>query len=49
MYDKLSSPMKIGTLTIPNRVVMTAMGVFIAAPGGGVNDDIVAYYEARAR
>ncbi len=41
--------MNIGQLTIPNRVVMTAMGVFIAAPGGGVNDDIIAYYEARAK
>jgi len=49
MYDKLRSPMNIGTLTIPNRVVMTAMGVFIAAPGGGVNDGIIAYYEARAK
>ena len=49
MYEKLRSPMNIGTLTIPNRVVMTAMGVFIAAPGGGVNDDIIAYYEARAK
>jgi 2,4-dienoyl-CoA reductase-like NADH-dependent reductase (Old Yellow Enzyme family)/NADPH-dependent 2,4-dienoyl-CoA reductase/sulfur reductase-like enzyme len=49
MYDKLRSPMNIGQLTIPNRVVMTAMGVFIAAPGGGVNDDIIAYYEARAK
>jgi 2,4-dienoyl-CoA reductase-like NADH-dependent reductase (Old Yellow Enzyme family)/thioredoxin reductase len=28
---------------------MTAMGVFIAAPGGGVNEDIIAFYEARAK
>ncbi len=49
MYEKLHSPMNIGRVTIPNRVVMTAMGVFIAAPGGGVNDDIIAYYEARAK
>jgi 2,4-dienoyl-CoA reductase-like NADH-dependent reductase (Old Yellow Enzyme family) len=49
MYDKLRSPMNIGQVNIPNRVVMTAMGVFIAAPGGGVNDDIIAYYEARAK
>ena len=45
----LSSPMKIGRLTIPNRVVMTAMGTFTAAPGGGVNDDVIAFYEARAK
>ncbi len=49
MYEKLRSPMKIGSLTLPNRVVMTAMGVSIAAPGGGVNDDIIAFYEARAK
>ncbi len=49
MYEKLRNPMNIGPLEIPNRVVMTAMGVFIAAPGGGVNDDIIAYYEARAK
>jgi 2,4-dienoyl-CoA reductase-like NADH-dependent reductase (Old Yellow Enzyme family)/thioredoxin reductase len=28
---------------------MTAMGLSLAAPGGGVNDDIIAFYEARAR
>lgn len=49
MYELLSSPAQIGRLTLQNRVVMTAMGVFIAAPGGGVNDDIIAYYEARAK
>lgn len=49
MYEKLRSPMAIGQLTIPNRVVMTAMGVSIAAPGGGVSDDIIAFYEARAK
>lgn len=49
MYEKLNSPMYIGALAIPNRVVMTAMGVLIATPGGGVNDDIIAYYEARAK
>lgn len=49
MYELLSSPGKIGRLTIPNRVVMTAMGTFTAAPGGGVNDDIIAFYETRAK
>jgi 2,4-dienoyl-CoA reductase-like NADH-dependent reductase (Old Yellow Enzyme family)/thioredoxin reductase len=28
---------------------MTAMGVNLAAAGGGINDDIIAFYEARAR
>src|SRR5215469_10289561 len=49
MYEKLFSPVRIGRLEIKNRVAMTPMGVNLAAPGGGVNDDIIAFYEARAR
>lgn len=49
MFERLQAPGKIGRLTLKNRVFMPAMGVFIAAPGGGVNDDIIAFYEARAR
>lgn len=49
MYPNLMSEGKIGKLAIPNRVVMPAMGVNLAAPDGGVTDDIVAFYEARAR
>jgi 2,4-dienoyl-CoA reductase-like NADH-dependent reductase (Old Yellow Enzyme family) len=49
MYEKLFSPVRIGRLEIKNRVAMTPMGVNLAAPGGGVNDDIITFYEARAR
>ncbi|MFB3765138.1 MAG: FAD-dependent oxidoreductase [Methanotrichaceae archaeon] len=49
MYEKLFSTGRIGRVEIKNRVVMTPMGTVIAAPGGGVNDDIIAYYEARAK
>ncbi|MDI9369422.1 MAG: FAD-dependent oxidoreductase [Synergistaceae bacterium] len=49
MYPNLRSEGKIGRLVIPNRVVMPAMGVNLAAPDGGVTDDIIAFYEARAR
>ena len=49
MFPKLFSPVRIGGLEIKNRVAMTAMGVNLAAAGGGVNDDIIAFYEARAR
>lgn len=49
MFDRLKQPGKIGRLTLSNRVFMPAMGVFFAAPGGGVTDDLIAYYEARAR
>jgi 2,4-dienoyl-CoA reductase-like NADH-dependent reductase (Old Yellow Enzyme family)/thioredoxin reductase len=49
MFHRLFSPVRIGGLEIKNRVAMTAMGVNLAAAGGGVNDDIIAFYEARAR
>jgi len=49
MFPKLFSTVRIGGLEIKNRVAMTAMGVNLAAAGGGVNDDIIAFYEARAR
>ena len=48
-YPTLFSPVRIGRLEIKNRVAMTAMGVNLAAAGGGVSDDIIAFYEARAR
>jgi 2,4-dienoyl-CoA reductase-like NADH-dependent reductase (Old Yellow Enzyme family) len=48
-YPKLFSPVRIGRLEIKNRVAMTAMGVNLEAAGGGVNDDVIAFYEARAR
>lgn len=49
MYGRLRSEGKIGRLTIPNRVVMPAMGTNLSATGGGVTDDIIAFYEARAK
>ncbi len=49
MFKKLFSPVRIGRVEIRNRVVMPAMGVNLAVAGGGVNDDIIAFYEARAR
>lgn len=48
MYERLQSEMTIGRLRVANRVVMPAMGVNLAAAGGGVTDDIIAFYEARA-
>ncbi len=49
MYARLFSPVRIGSVAIKNRVAMTPMGVNLAAAGGGVNDDIIAFYEARAQ
>ena len=48
-YPLLFQPMNIGTVTIPNRVVMTAMGVDVSAPDGSVTDRTIAYYTARAK
>ena len=49
MFPRLFSPVRIGRMEIKNRVAMTAMGVNLAVVGGGVNDDLIAFYEARAR
>ncbi len=49
MYPNLFSPVSIGRLEIKNRVAMTAMGANLAAAGGGVNDDAIVFYEARAK
>ena len=48
-YPTLFEPLNIGSVTIPNRIVMTAMGVDVSAPDGSVTEDTVAYYETRAR
>ncbi len=48
-YELLFSSKKIGDITIPNRIVMTAMGVDVSAPDGSVTDDTIAYYSARAK
>ncbi len=48
-YPFLFQPLKIGKVTIPNRIVMTAMGVDVSAPDGSVTERTVAYYTARAK
>ena len=48
MFPNLKNSISIGKLTLSNRVVMPAMGVNLSARDGGVSDDIIAYYEARA-
>ncbi len=49
MYKRLFEPQKIGALTIPNRIVMTAMGNHAANEDGTVSDTDIAFYGARAR
>ena len=48
-YLRLFSPMKIGSLEIKNRVVMTAMGVDVSSHDGTANEKTVAYYRERAK
>ena len=49
MYELLKQPLTMGQLRLPNRLVMSPMGVNLGAPDGGVTDDLIAFYEARAR
>ncbi|MGC8906103.1 MAG: FAD-dependent oxidoreductase [Desulfomonilaceae bacterium] len=47
MIQKLFEPIKIGPMTAPNRVVMTAMHLNYT-PDGKVNDTFLEFYRARA-
>ena len=49
MYDSLFSPLKIGSLTIRNRVIMAAMGCGTANRDGTVSERQIAYYTQRAQ
>lgn len=49
MYQKLFTEGKIGTLTVKNRIVMPAMGTGFASFNGEASDEIIKYYEARAK
>lgn len=48
-YPNLFSPMSIGKLSLKNRVVMTAMGCSMANVDGSPSDQMIAYYEERAK
>ncbi|MFT7222424.1 MAG: 2,4-dienoyl-CoA reductase-like NADH-dependent reductase (Old Yellow Enzyme family) [Candidatus Azotimanducaceae bacterium] len=47
MYEHVLSPIEIGGVTIPNRVVRTAHATGIG--GGTMSDDLIEYHAARAR
>ena len=49
MLKHLFSPVRIGSLELPNRVAMAAMGVEIVDPDGHAREPVIAYYEERAR
>ncbi|MGH3145135.1 MAG: hypothetical protein ACRDTR_04965, partial [Rubrobacter sp.] len=46
--EELFSPVVVGGVEVPNRVVMPPMTTRLADQEGYVTDDLVAYYEARA-
>lgn len=48
-YKKLFVKGKIGRLELKNRIVMPAMGTGFASSTGEASDEIIKYYEARAR
>ncbi len=47
--SKLWEPIKIGSMELKNRFIMAPMFTCMAAPGGEASDEIVAYYERRAK
>jgi len=49
MFEKLFEPFYIGKVEIPNRLVMSSMVVGYAGIRGEVTDQLISYYEARAR
>ena len=48
-YEKLFTKGMIGKLELKNRVVMPAMGTGFASSTGEASDEIIKYYEARAK
>jgi 2,4-dienoyl-CoA reductase-like NADH-dependent reductase (Old Yellow Enzyme family)/thioredoxin reductase len=48
-YDKLFTPGNIGSLSLKNRLVMTAMGCNLGNQDGTLGDAFLAYYRARAQ
>ncbi len=49
MYPLLSSPGTIGSLTIKNRVAMTAASACLTEPDGTMTEAMLRYYERRAQ
>lgn len=48
-FKKMFTSGRIGKLTLKNRVVMPAIGVSLAKLNGEASDDMIRYYEERAR
>ena len=48
-YAHLLAPARLGSLELPNRIVMPPMATHLGAPDGSVSSQEVAFYVARAR
>ncbi len=48
-FEKLFEAIKIGKVTVNNRIVMGPMVVNFAGPGNETTDQLISYYEARAQ
>lgn len=48
-YENLFKPGKIANLSIPNRIVFPALEILGAGFNGEMSDDLISYYEARAK
>ena len=48
-YEHLFSPLKIKTMTLRNRVMMTPMGTNLANPDGSISPEHKNYYRLRAK
>lgn len=48
-YENLFSKGKIGKLEIKNRIVMPAMGTSLATSTGEASDEMIRFYEERAK
>lgn len=48
-YPHLLSPGRIGSLSVDNRILVTAMGVSLSEPDGHVGERLIAYHEEQAK
>ncbi|MEO0030304.1 MAG: hypothetical protein RIS94_62 [Pseudomonadota bacterium] len=48
-YPHLLSPGRIGTMTLKNRIAVTAMGVSLSEDDGTVGEQLIAYHEEQAK
>ena len=49
MYKRLAEPGKIGTLTLKNRIAMTAAAASLSQPDGTMTEAMLSYYARRAK